>query len=125
MKWLFAGVALLYALLLIASIGGLWWQAPAEAGTASRLIMAGTIYLPLLICGLGVLLRDARLLTWLCFILLFYFCGYVTQAMEPDLRLLALVRVLLVTLLFILTLVYIRALKQHHISLRHQNGNLS
>lgn len=115
MKWLFAGVALLYALLLIAGIGGLWWQAPAEAGTAPRLIMATAIYLPLLICGLGVLLHDARLLTWLSFVLLFYFCGYVTQFMEPELRTLAVLRISLVSLLFILTLVYIRVLKRQHL----------
>lgn len=123
MKALFLLVALTYALLLIAGIGGLWWQAPADAGTAPRLIMAAVIYLPLLICGIGVLLNDARLLTWLCFVLLFYFCGYVTQVMEPDLRYLALARVALVSLLFVLTLVYIRVLKREPLSPQTANGN--
>lgn len=118
MKLLGVSVQLLYGLLLIAGIGGLWWQAPVNTGTAPKVIMATVIYLPLVIMGLGVLLKDARLLTWLCFLLLFYFCGYVTQVMDPALRWLALLRVLLVCLLFIASLFYIRRLhapsKQQH-----------
>ena len=122
MKLLFPTIACLYLLLLLAGIGGLWWQAPDTAGVGARLIMATAIYLPLLICGLGVLLRDARLLTWLSFVLLFYFCGYVTQFMEPELRTLALLRIALVSLLFILTLVYIRVLKRRTLPSPHNSG---
>lgn len=124
MRLFYSVIVLLYMLLLAAGIGGLWWHAPGTAGTSARIIMASAIYLPLVVTGLGVLLRDARLLTWLCFVLLFYFCGYVTQVLEPDMRLLALTRITLVVLLFTLTLVYIRALKRHAAS-SHKNRNPS
>jgi uncharacterized membrane protein len=110
MTALFATTALLYALLLTAGIGGLWWHAPVNAGTAAKMIMATIVYLPLIITGIGVWLRDARLLTWLCFVLLFFFCGYVTQIVDAPMRSLALLRVTLVVLLFVVTLVYIRQL---------------
>lgn len=108
MKTLNIIVPLLYVLLLVAGIGGLWWQAPDAAGTGSRIVMSLIIYLPLLIMGLGVVLRDKRLLTWLCFVLLFYFCGYVTQFVDPQLRWLAAIRITLVVLLFGSTVFYIR-----------------
>lgn len=108
---LFTIVATGYLLTLALGIGGLWWQAPDYAGTAPKIIMAVALYLPLLIMGLGVLLRDTRLLTWLCFVLLFYFCAYVAQFTDPNLRLLSAWRIGVISLLFVATMVYIRQLK--------------
>lgn len=101
---------LLYALLIVAGLGGFWIISADELSATFKLVMSIIVYSPLLITGLGFLLRDARLLTWLSFILLFYFCGFVTQFVEPDLRLLASVRIALVSLLFCTTLFYIRHL---------------
>lgn len=103
----------LYLSLLVVGVGGLWNHAPDMAGTASKLIMTSVFYLPLLIMGLGILLKDTRLLTWLCFTLLFYFCGYVTQVMDPNMQILALVRAVIVVVLFTTILVYIRLRKSN------------
>lgn len=103
---------LLFLLLLVAGLGGYWLDAPDALGTGLNVVISLLIYTPLLIAGIGFILRDARLLTWLSFILLFYFCGFVTQFVEPDLRLLAAVRITLVSLLFCTILFYIRHLNQ-------------
>ncbi len=111
-KSLYPYVLVTYVLLLVSAIGGLWWTAPDEAGVAASLIMTAVFYSPLLLLSIGLLLRDIRVMTWFCFLLLFYFCGYVTQVMDPSIRWLAVARVILTSLLFTLCMLYIRQLNQ-------------
>ena len=98
-----------HLLLLILGIGGLWWQAPADAPAMAKVLFS-LVYLPLVLflpvtLGKG----DGRLLTWFSFLLLVYFCGFVMQATEPPPeRTLALARIGVLTVLFVSCLWLIR-----------------
>lgn len=104
-----------HLLLLVLGIGGLAWQAP-EGTPALAVATYAVIYLPLLLF-LPVTLgrRDSRLLTWFCFLLLVYFCGFVMQATEPPPeRTLALVRIGVLAVLFGSCLWLIRGPRDRH-----------
>ena len=102
-------VRVFYVLLMLAGIGGLWLMAPQDASIVAGLIMTLVIYGPLLVFIPAVMQGDARQLTWLCFLLLFYFCGYVVQAFYPwPMNLLAAFRLAFLTGLFIAAMLVIR-----------------
>ncbi|HLR17356.1 MAG TPA: DUF2069 domain-containing protein [Alcanivoracaceae bacterium] len=72
--------------LLIASFGGLIYQAPVATPWPVVAFMALAIYLPLLIFCLPVWSADSRFLMWFSFVLLFYFGGFSMQILsEPPL----------------------------------------
>ena len=75
---------LTFALLLTAGAAGLFALAPPQAPTRAVAIMAAMLYGPLLLMGLLAARLHPRSLTWLCFLLPFYFCGFVIQAFEPP-----------------------------------------
>lgn len=104
-------------MLVVVGVSGLWWLAPADAPLAAKLIMTTVIYLPLAIFLPATLRQDKRLMTWLCFMLLFYFSGYVTQLLDPPpVRTLAIAKVTLTSVLFILLMLDIRRVgrAEHH-----------
>ena len=85
-----------YILLLVLGIAGLFWFAPPDTPTFAGVIMAPITLHP-------------RSLTWLCFLLLFYFCGYVVQCLNPPpVRTLAIVQVSLTVVLFLLAMQLMR-----------------
>lgn len=97
-----------HLLLLVVTIGGLLWKAPPEAPLAATAIMT-LIYAPLVLFLPATLGGDRRLLTWFCFLLLLYFCGFVMQAVEPPPeRTLALIRIGVIAVLFIASVYVIR-----------------
>lgn len=101
---------LFFCLLLITGIGGLWWLAPPDTPIIAKLFMTVILYGPLLIFTHAALLGSPRLLTWMCFVLMFYFCGYVIQLFyPPPLGILAIFRVLALVGLFITAMLLIRA----------------
>jgi uncharacterized membrane protein len=96
-------------MLIVVGVSGLWWLAPPDAPLKAKLIMSLVIYLPLAIFLPATLRADKRLLTWLCFMLLFYFSGYVTQLLDPPpVRTLAIAKVSLTVVLFVLVMFDIR-----------------
>ena len=102
-------VRLFYFLLLGAGIGGLWWLAPPDAEPIAGIVLTLVVYGPLLLLMPAVISGDARLLSWLCFILMFYFCFYVVHAFYPaPANYVALVRIFLLTGLFISAMLVIR-----------------
>lgn len=106
---LLMAIQVFYALLLLAGIGGLWLMAPQDIHLVAGLIMTTVIYGPLLVFIHAVATGDRRQLTWLCFLLLFYFCGYVVQAFYPwPTNLLAALRLTFLTGLFIAAMLVIR-----------------
>lgn len=103
--------ALALLLLITVGAGTLVWLAPPAAldSLPARVIAAVILYGPLLVFLPGAFSADRRLLTWLCFLLLFYFCGYVTQLLEPPpARTLAVLKVSLTVVLFVFSAVVIR-----------------
>lgn len=99
------------ALLMLVASGalGLWWLAPDGAPFGAWLIMFAVLYGPLAIFLPATLVSDRRLLAWLCFLLLFYFCGFVMQAVDPPpVRTLALLRLTLTSVVFALSMLDIR-----------------
>lgn len=97
-----------HLLLLVVTIGGLVWKAPADAPAAATAIMT-LIYAPLVLFLPATLSGDRRLLTWFCFLLLVYFCGFVMQAVEPPPeRTLALLRIGVLSALFVACVFLIR-----------------
>lgn len=101
---------LFYALLLLLGIGGLWWLAPPDAPILAKIFMTIVVYGPILIFTHGVISGSPRLLTWLCFLLMFYFCGYVIQLFyPPPMGILAIFRVTTLVALFITAMLVIRA----------------
>lgn len=102
-------------MLIIVGSTGLWWLAPPDSPLTARIIMTTAIYLPLALFIPATVSQDKRLLTWLCFILLFYFCGYVTQLLDPPpVRTLAIAKVTLSSVAFILAMLDIRGRKTIH-----------
>lgn len=99
-----------YGLLLAAGIGGLWLMAPPDAEFVAGLILTLVIYGPLLVFIPAVVSGDARQLSWLCFVLMFYFCFYVVHAFyPPPANYLAWLRLALLGGLFVLAMLAIRA----------------
>lgn len=91
-----------YALLLLLGIAAQFWFAPPQAPAAASVIMALVFYLPLSLMVMAPLTLHPRSLTWLCFLLLFYFCGYVVQCLNPPpQRTLAIVQLSLTVVMFI------------------------
>ena len=100
--------------LVITGSAGLWALLPEDMPTAAAVILNLVLYLPLAIFLPACWTADKRLLTWLCFILLFYFCGYVTQLLDPPpVRTLAIAKTSLTVVLFVLAMLTIRARASH------------
>lgn len=100
---------LTFVLLLVLGCAGLFWFAPPGSPRILPAMLALIIYGPLLLMGLAAARLHPRSLTWLCFLLLFYFCGYVVQAFNPPpMRTLAMVEISLTVVLFVLSMVAIR-----------------
>lgn len=98
-----------YTLLLLLGVAGLFWFAPPDAPVFAGSIMAVVFYGPLLLMVAAPITLHPRSLTWLCFLLLFYFCGYVVQCLSPPpMRTLAIVQVSLTVVLFVLAMQLIR-----------------
>ncbi|MGB2247972.1 MAG: DUF2069 domain-containing protein [Alcanivorax sediminis] len=98
-----------YALLLLVGITGLFSLAPPDTHVVSTLIIALVLYIPLLIMAPAVISGNKRQCTWLCFLLLFYFCGYAVQLLDPaPVRTLAIAKITLTVVLFVLAAVQIR-----------------
>ncbi|EKF75011.1 hypothetical protein A11A3_06141 [Alcanivorax hongdengensis A-11-3] len=102
-----------YLLLLVIGVSGLFILAPPQTPWMATLIMAGLLYMPLLLmapaCGKG----DPRLATWLCFLLLIYFCGFSIQLLDPaPVRTLAIAKTSLTVMLFVTAALQIR--KERH-----------
>lgn len=105
--------------LIIVGVAGIWLLPSTDATEQSlliaRLIMSFAIYFPLALFLPATLKSDKRLLTWLCFILMFYFCGYVTQLLDPPpIRTLAAAKVALTSVLFVFAMLAIRGPRQTH-----------
>lgn len=99
-----------YGLLLAAGIGGLWLMAPPEAGLVAGVTLTLVVYGPLLFFLPAVVAGDGRQLSWLCFVLMFYFCFYVVHAFyPPPASWLAWLRLTLLVALFVCALLAIRA----------------
>lgn len=98
-----------YALLLLVGITGLFSLAPPDAHWLSTLIIALVLYVPLLIMAPAMSDGNKRQCTWLCFILLFYFCGYTVQLLDPPpVRTLAISKTSLTVVMFVLAAMQIR-----------------
>ena len=98
-----------YILLLVLGIAGLFWFAPPDAPTFAGVIMAAVLYGPLALMAAAPITLHPRSLTWLCFLLLFYFCGYVVQCLNPPpVRTLAIAKTSLTVMLFVFSALQIR-----------------
>lgn len=98
-----------YALVLLLGIAAQFWFAPPGAPVAASVIMALVLYLPLLLMVAAPISLHPRSLTWLCFLLLFYFCGYVVLSLgPPPQRTLAIVQVSLTVVMFVSAMQLIR-----------------
>lgn len=96
-------------LLLISGVAGLFQLAPPHSPPLAPAFVALLLYGPLLLMSLAAIRLHPRSLTWLCFLLLFYFCGFVTQSVEaPPARYWALLQIALSVVLFSLAIVKIR-----------------
>ena len=106
-------VRILYGLVLAAGIGGLWLMGPDEPDLTVGILLTLGLYAPLLFFLPGVVRGDTRQLTWLCFVLMFYFCAWVVQAFyPPPTRWLALARLTVLVGLFVVILMAVRAEKR-------------
>ena len=106
-------VRVFYGLLLAAGIGGLWWLAPPDAEPIAGVILTIVAYGPLLFFIPAVVSGDGRQLSWLCFVLMFYFCFYVVHAFyPPPANYLAWLRLFLLCSLFIAAMLAIRQEKR-------------
>ncbi|MCG8394443.1 MAG: DUF2069 domain-containing protein [Pseudomonadales bacterium] len=102
-----------YLLLLIIGITGLFSLAPPGVHIVSSILMALILYGPLLLMSPAVISGNKRQATWLCFILLFYFCGFAVQLLDPPpIRTLAIAKTTLTVVVFVLAALQIRQ-KQH------------
>ncbi|BAP14449.1 MULTISPECIES: DUF2069 domain-containing protein [Alcanivorax] len=98
-----------YALLLLVGISGLFTLAPPDAHIASSVIIALVLYLPLFLMIPAVISGNRRQATWLCFLILFYFCGYAIQLLDPPpVRTLAIVKTTLTVMVFVFAALQIR-----------------
>ncbi|GAA5127819.1 DUF2069 domain-containing protein [Alloalcanivorax gelatiniphagus] len=98
-----------YVLLLLLGIAAQFWFTPPNAPVAASVIMALVLYLPLLLLMVAPITLHPRSLTWLCFLLLFYFCGYVVQCLNPPpQRTFAIVQVSLTVVMFVAAMQLIR-----------------
>lgn len=103
------GMRIFYGLLLASGMGGVWLMGPEDPDLLAGTLLSVGIYLPVLAFLPAVVRGDPRQLTWLCFILMFYFCGFVVQAFyPPPMRWLALVRLTFLTGFFALAVAAIR-----------------
>lgn len=104
-----------YLFLLAMGLFSLFVLAPANVPLISTLIIAVVLYLPLTLMAPAVVSGDKRLATWLCFLLLFYFCGYTVQLMNPPpVRTLAVVKTSLTVLTFVFAALQIRQKNHGH-----------
>ena len=102
-----------YALLLLVGITGLFTLAPPDTHLVSTLIIAAVLYTPLIVMLPAVIDGNKRQATWLCFVLLFYFCGYAVQLLDPPpVRTLAIAKTTLTVMLFVLAAMQIRVGQQ-------------
>ncbi|RJG17550.1 DUF2069 domain-containing protein [Alcanivorax profundi] len=102
-----------YALLLLVGITGLFSLAPPDTHLVSTLIIAAVLYTPLIVMLPAVIDGNKRQATWLCFVLLFYFCGYAIQLLDPPpVRTLAIAKTTLTVMLFVLAAMQIRVGQQ-------------
>ncbi|MZR61527.1 DUF2069 domain-containing protein [Alcanivorax sp. DP30] len=98
-----------YALLLLVGISGLFTLAPSDAHVVSTVIIALVLYVPLLAMLPAVVDGNKRQCTWLCFMLLFYFCGYAVQLLDPaPVFTLAVAKTTLTVVVFVLAAMQIR-----------------
>lgn len=103
-----------YLLLLLVGVSGLFTLAPQDSPLIATVIIALLLYGPLLLIAPALISGHRRLLTWLCFILLFYFCGYTMQLFaEPPIRTLAVVKTSLTVMTFVLAAIQIRFAARH------------
>jgi len=99
-----------FAMLLLAGIGGLWYLSPPNAPLIAIIMMTLVAYGPLLLFAHAVIQGEPRQLTWLCFVLLFYFCFYVVQAFYPwPVNGIAALRITALVLVFVSAMLLIRA----------------
>lgn len=70
--------------LLATGIFSLLLTAPENTPTAAKVLFAAVVYGPLVLFLPASLTADRRLLTWFSFMLLFYFCWFVTEAVDPP-----------------------------------------
>lgn len=112
-------IRLLYIALLGAAIGGFWWLSPPDTASTSALVSAGIIlslmaYGPLLVMLPTIIIGSNRMLIWLCIVLLFYFCAFAVQLLDPSpVREIAMLRVVLIVALFITCAIQIRQHRPH------------
>lgn len=100
---------LTYALLMFVGVGGLFWIAPADIHVVATMIWAFILYFPLALMFPAFINGNKRLVTWMCFVLMFYFMGYSIQIFnEPPIRTLGLLKTTLTTVLFVLAVVQLR-----------------
>jgi uncharacterized membrane protein len=98
-----------YTLLLFVGISGLFSLAPPDVHIVSSIIFAVILYAPLVLMLPAVISGNKRQATWLCFILLFYFCGYAIQLLDPPpIRTLAIAKTSLTVMLFVFSALQIR-----------------
>ena len=98
-----------YALLLFVGITGLFSLAPPDVHPLSSIIFAAILYAPLVLMLPAVISGNKRQATWLCFILLFYFCGYAVQLLDPPpVRTLAIAKTSLTVMLIVFSALQIR-----------------
>lgn len=98
-----------YALLLLVGISGVFTLAPPNTHFVSTLIIALVLYVPLLFMLPAVVDGNKRQCTWLCFMLLFYFCGYAIQLLDPaPVFTLAVAKTTLTVVVFVLAAMQIR-----------------
>ena len=108
-RWMLHLNQIAFAVLLLAGIGGLWYLSPPDAPLAAIGMMTLAAYGPLLLFTHAVIRGEPRQLTWLCFVLLFYFCFYVVQAFYPwPVNGIAALRITALALVFISAMVLIR-----------------
>lgn len=98
-----------YALMLLVGISGLFTLAPPDTHIVSTVIIALVLYIPLLVMAPAVVDGNKRQCTWLCFMLLFYFCGYAVQLLDPPpVFTLAVAKTTLTVVVFVLAAMQIR-----------------
>ena len=96
-------------LLLLVGISGLVTLAPPDTHIVSTVIIALVLYIPLLVMAPAVVDGNKRQCTWLCFMLLFYFCGYAVQLLDPPpVFTLAVAKTTLTVVVFVLAAMQIR-----------------
>lgn len=98
-----------FVMLLLSGVGGLWYLSPPDAPLIAVIMMTLVAYGPLLLFTHAVIQGEPRQLTWLCFVLLFYFCFYVVQAFYPwPVNGIAALRITALTFVFLSAMLLIR-----------------